>query len=159
MPAARTRGRRVANLLGCHIQEHALNSIHAGSPIHPMQLTEHRDENHLFVRKASAEAVVIVDREFRNSLVVNPTRVLDDFPVASVDGFDRGAIDQILELQPEVVLLGTGERAVFPPASVLGAFLQRGVGLETMDNAAAARTFNVLVSEGRNVVAVFLLQN
>jgi len=55
------------------------------------------------------------------------------------------------------VLLGTGERAIFPPQSVLAEFLKRGIGLETMDNAAAARTFNVLVGEGRQAVGVFLL--
>ena len=67
------------------------------------------------------------------------------------------AVDAILALQPEVVLLGTGARAVFPPQAVLAQFLKRGIGLETMDNAAAARTFNVLAGEGRRVVAVFLL--
>ena len=46
---------------------------------------------------------------------------------------------------------------MFPPQAVLAQFLRRGIGLETMDNAAAARTFNVLAGEGRNVVAMFLL--
>jgi uncharacterized protein len=55
------------------------------------------------------------------------------------------------------VLLGTGARITFPPAAVLAEFLKRGIGLETMDNAAAARTFNVLIGEGRRAVAVFLL--
>jgi len=40
---------------------------------------------------------------------------------------------------------------------VLAEFLKRGIGLETMGNAAAARTFNVLIGEGRPAVAVFLL--
>jgi hypothetical protein len=62
-----------------------------------------------------------------------------------------------LTLEPEVVLLGTGARITFPPAAVLAEFLKRGIGLETMDNAAAARTFNVLIGEGRRAVAVFLL--
>ena len=52
---------------------------------------------------------------------------------------------RLLALKPEVVLLGTGERIVFPPQKMMAAFLKRGIGLETMDSAAAARTFNVLV--------------
>ena len=55
------------------------------------------------------------------------------------------------------VLLGTGERQVFPPAAAMAAGLRRGVGIEVMTNAAAARTFNVLASEGRKVVAGFIL--
>jgi len=122
-----------------------------------MQLTEHRNENHLFVRKATAESVTVVDREFQRSIVLGARQVCDDFAFDRPDCLDDVAIEKILQLRPEVVLLGTGTRANFPPAHVQAAFLKRGIGIETMDNAAAARTFNVLVSEARNVVAVFLI--
>ena len=122
-----------------------------------MQLTEHRNERQLFVRKADASTVVLVDRVFTRSLVLNAARAIEDFAPRSVYELDAAAISCILELQPEVVLLGTGMRAVFPAPAVLAEFLRRGIGLETMDNAAAARTFNVLIGEGRHAVAVFLL--
>lgn len=123
-----------------------------------MQLTEHRPERELFVRQASSSRVTVVDRVFTHSLVMDAQRVIEDFAPRSVAELDAAAIARVLELQPEVVLLGTGARAVFPPQSVLAQFLTRGVGLETMDSAAAARTFNVLAGEGRRVAAVFLLQ-
>jgi len=122
-----------------------------------MQLTEHRPERELFVRQANANTVTIVDRVFTHSLVLSVERVIEDFPPRCVAELDASAIARIFELQPEVVLLGTGERAVFPPQSVLGQFLTRGVGLESMDSSAAARTFNVLAGEGRRVAAVFLM--
>ena len=56
-----------------------------------------------------------------------------------------------------IVLLGTGLRQRFPTAAILARFLTRGVGVEVMDNAAAARTFNVLAAEGRRAVAAFML--
>ena len=55
-----------------------------------------------------------------------------------------------------LVLLGTGANQVFPPAASLAACLRRGVGIEVMSNAAAARTYTVLAGEGRRVVAGFL---
>lgn len=122
-----------------------------------MQLTEHRNERQLFVRKADAGMVVVVDRVFTKSLLLSATQASEDFAPRRVDELDATAISSILALEPEVVLLGTGGRAIFPPAAILAEFLKRGVGLETMDNAAAARTFNVLVGEGRRAVAVFLL--
>jgi len=122
-----------------------------------MQLTEHRPERELFVRQADASRVTIVDRVFTHSLVLSAERVLENFPPRSVAELDAGAIAHVLEFAPEVVLLGTGARATFPAQAVLGEFLKRGIGLETMDSAAAARTFNVLAGEGRRVVAVFLL--
>lgn len=122
-----------------------------------MQLTQHRNQGELFVRKADANSVVVVDRTFTRSLILCAERVIEDFPVREVDQFDTLAIETILEQRPEVVLLGTGTRTIFPAPAVLAQFLKRGVGLETMDNAAAARTFNVLASELRRVTAVFLL--
>ena len=122
-----------------------------------MQLTEHRYEQQLFVRKADTDHVVVIDREFRTSLLLGTNEAIADFPARAVGEFDAEAIAKILALQPEVVLLGTGARVTFPSQAVLGEFLRRGIGLEAMDNAAAARTFNVLAGEGRKVVAVFLL--
>lgn len=124
-----------------------------------MQLTEHRNERELFVRHADSESVTVVDRKFDRSLIVSADRVIENFPARNVAELDANAIANVLALQPEVVLLGTGARAIFPTQAVLGEFLKRGIGLETMDNAAAARTFNVLVGEGRRAVAVFLLPN
>ena len=122
-----------------------------------MQLTEHRNERQLFVRKAGAGSVTIIDREYARSLLINAEQVIEDFPPRRVEELDAAAIQKVLALEPAVVLLGTGARITFPPAAVLAEFLKRGVGLETMDNAAAARTFNVLIGEGRRAVAVFLL--
>lgn len=124
-----------------------------------MQLTEHRNENQLFIRHADATAVRVVDRVYHTSLVLNAVRVVEDFAPARVGEIDAAAVRRILELAPEVVLLGTGARAEFPAPALLGQFLKLGIGVETMDNAAAARTFNVLVGEGRNAVAVFLLNS
>jgi uncharacterized protein len=56
-----------------------------------------------------------------------------------------------------LILLGCGAAQAFPPAVTMAACLSRGIGLETMTNAAAARTFNVLAGEGRRVVAGFVL--
>lgn len=122
-----------------------------------MQFTEHRNEQQFFLRHADAESVTVVDRRLTRSVAVGATGIIENFPVTGVDAFDAAAIDTLLRLQPEVVLLGTGARATFPPQAVLAQFLIRGIGLETMDSGAAARTFNVLAGEGRRVVAVFLL--
>ena len=122
-----------------------------------MLLTEHRNDAQLFVRKADATSVRVVDRMLTRSLLLSASELIEEFPAKDVADLDDSAIERILALRPEVVLLGTGARATFPAQAVLGAFLRRGIGLETMDNAAAARTFNVLIGEGRKAVALFLL--
>ena len=64
---------------------------------------------------------------------------------------------QLLELGPELVIFGSGERIQFPKPQWLEALFARRIGLETMDTQAACRTYNFLAGEGRQVVAALLL--
>jgi uncharacterized protein len=122
-----------------------------------VELNLERPRDYLFVRRADAHAVVIVDRPFTASIILARDKVIDDWGVADVAAMTPKDAEPILALQPDVVLLGTGARQQFPSQEVLAAFLQRGVGVEVMDNAAAGRTWDILASEGRNVVAAFIL--
>jgi uncharacterized protein len=82
---------------------------------------------------------------------------VEHWPVTSATDLDADHVAALLELKPELVLLGTGEHQVFPAAAFLAGFLRKGIGVEVMDNAAAARTYNLLASESRHVVAGFIL--
>jgi uncharacterized protein len=65
--------------------------------------------------------------------------------------------EQALALQPELVIFGSGPRQCFVPAALLRCLIERRIGVETMDTPAACRTYNVLASEGRSVLAALLL--
>jgi uncharacterized protein len=62
----------------------------------------------------------------------------------------------LLNLSPELVLLGTGTRQRFPHPRLTRALTEARIGIEVMNTAAACRTYNILMSEGRRVVAAFL---
>lgn len=121
-----------------------------------MSLLEHRSEGIHVVRWVRADAIAVDGREVAHSFLLAPDQ-LQAWSPADLAALDDAAIQAVLALQPALVLLGTGLVQRFPPPAVLGAFLARGVGLEAMDNPAAARTFNLLAAEGRRVVAAFLL--
>lgn len=112
----------------------------------------------LFVRRVADDAVVVGERSLRHSFLLTPETLVESWAVTSMDMLEHGGVEAILALHPELVILGSGRRQHFPPAAVQAAFLQRGIGIETMDNAAAARTFNLLAGEGRHVVAAFMLE-
>jgi uncharacterized protein len=79
-----------------------------------------------------------------------------------VDAFDAlraEDFDAVLALRPEIVIFGSGPRLRFPRPALLRSLIERGIGVETMDTAAACRTYNVLAAEGRSVVAALLLQS
>ncbi|MFP7722761.1 Mth938-like domain-containing protein [Lysobacter sp. A3-1-A15] len=113
---------------------------------------------HAYVlRGADGRSALVNDRRLTSSFVIAPGTLLADWPVASPAALEPADLLPLLELQPEVVVLGTGGRQVFPPAAVLAVCLRRGVGVEVMANDAAARTYTVLAGEGRRVVAGFML--
>lgn len=122
-----------------------------------MELNLERPRDYLFVRRIGTHGVQIVDRNFDASLILTRDKVIEAWGVSDVAAMTPADAEPILALKPDVVLLGTGERQVFPAQAVLATFLRRGVGVEVMGNAAAARTWDILASEGRNVVAAFIL--
>lgn len=122
-----------------------------------MALVEHRSEGHYLIRRTSVDAVTVDDRIFTASFVLAPDRCETQFAPRRIEELDEAAIGIILSLSPELVLLGTGARQHFPKPSQMAEFWRRNIGIEAMDTAAAARTFNLLATEGRRVVAVFLI--
>jgi len=122
-----------------------------------MQLNLEHPDHEFFLRGADGASVRVNERHLSASFVLSPHRLVEDWPVREVKAMTPQDLDAVLALEPEVILLGSGATQAFPPAAVLAHCLRSGVGLETMTNAAAARTFNVLASEGRRVVVAFVL--
>ena len=122
-----------------------------------MQLHFERPDYDWTLRGADGAHVLVNERALTRSCIVAPDALVEAWPVTDAATMVPADLDPLLALQPELVLLGTGATQVFPPAAVIAASLGRGIGLEVMTNAAAARTYSVLAGEGRRVVAGFLL--
>jgi uncharacterized protein len=110
------------------------------------------------VRAYSRAELRIGDARVRSSCIVSAERLITDWPPARLEALAPQHLEAIFALEPQVVLLGTGERQRFPAAGIRGAFAARGVGLEVMDLGAACRTYNVLVQEERRAVAALFLE-
>jgi uncharacterized protein len=122
-----------------------------------MQLTLERPDYDFFLRGADGASALVNERRLERSFIVSPRALLEDWPVTDVAMLAPEDLQPFFDLEPELVLLGSGAAQAFPPQAAMAACLSRGIGIETMTNAAAARTFNVLASEGRRVVAGFVL--
>jgi uncharacterized protein len=99
----------------------------------------------------------INDDIYRTAIIVSASKVLAAPDIGSVEDLARLDPSRILEFDPELILVGTGQRQIFPAAAFRARFLSAGIGIEVMDTGAACRTFNVLVAEQRPVVAVLML--
>ena len=122
-----------------------------------MQLSHELPDYAFTLRSADGQHARVNDRTLTASFILSPQQLIVPWSASDSAALTPEDLAPLIALQPEVILLGTGERQVFPPAVVMAACLRQGVGLEVMTNAAAARTFNVLAGESRRVVAGFLL--
>lgn len=108
----------------------------------------------LTIHSVSAEGIRIHDRLWSEAIAVTPREIVDSWKPVPVAELTRADFATLLEHSPELVIVGSGAKGQFPPRELMFAFARLGVGLEVMDTAAAARTFNVLAGEGRRVAAV-----
>lgn len=122
-----------------------------------MQLTLENPDFRYLLRGVSADGVLVNDQTLNRSFILTPHELLEDWHPGSVQELVANDMQALLDLNPVLVILGTGARQQFPSAAVMAVCLTRGIGIEVMDNAAAARTFNVLATEGRKVVAGFIV--
>lgn len=111
----------------------------------------------LTVRRVTGGSIHVNAERYVRSLVLTPDEVVGDWHDKPVDDLSETDFAAVIDGSPEIVLLGTGMRNIFPPRDLVFAFARLGIGFEAMDTPAAARTFNVLATEGRRVTAVLYL--
>ena len=99
----------------------------------------------------------INDSTHATSVIVTARAIIAPWRPTAAPELTAADLEPLLGLGPEVVLLGTGARQQFPDVQVLRILHEQRIGVEVMDTAAACRTYNVLVTEGRNVAAALIV--
>jgi uncharacterized protein len=95
---------------------------------------------------------------FETSLLVPWQGEVRAWPVSQPEQLLPPHFETILDWAPELVIFGSGSSHRFVSPALYRALIERRIGIETMDTAAACRTFNVLVHEGRKVLGAFILE-
>jgi uncharacterized protein len=93
-----------------------------------------------------------------HSVIVGSRGERIDWNLLRFEDLTPGHFARLAELAPEVVIFGSGERIRFPRPMWLRPLVDARIGLETMDTAAACRTYNILAQEGRHVAVALLLE-
>ena len=104
--------------------------------------------------------IAVNGQRHTHSLVLTPKGALSPWPCARFELLEASHFDLLIEPSaepPELVVFGSGSRLRFAPPALLRGLMAQRIGVETMDTAAACRTYNILAGEGRRVVAGFLL--
>ena len=112
------------------------------------------------IHSYSAGTIVIEETTYSSSLILSSDTIIDDWQPDDISQLSPDDLDQIIDLEPELVLLGTGTRLLFPGHEITMAFYSKNIGIEVMDTGAACRAFNFLTADGRKVVAaLFMIEN
>ncbi len=121
-----------------------------------MNLALHGTTDHNAVASYGSAGIVVGETCFAEGVILHPEDLLQAWAAPGMDALAIEDLEPAFALEPEVVLLGTGARQIFPHVQLLREFARRGIGCEVMDTGAACRTFNVLASEARHVVAALM---
>ena len=108
----------------------------------------------LTIRSVNAEGIQINDQVWSKTVALTPQEIIETWEPTTLAELSATDFGPVLELSPELVIVGTGAKSELPPRELMFSFARLGIGLEMMDTRAAASTFNVLAGEGRRVAAV-----
>jgi len=98
-------------------------------------------------------------REILNSsFIISPVQVIRDWPPQTFEELTRDHFELLSDLEPEIVIFGSGDTLRWPDPALLSPLIDYGIGVEIMDTAAACRTYNVLMADSRNFAAALLIK-
>ncbi|MBU6260645.1 MAG: Mth938-like domain-containing protein [Burkholderiales bacterium] len=111
------------------------------------------------ITRQEAGRIWVGQQPYAHSLLVPRAGEVLRWDVAALAGLTPAHFERIAALRPELVIFGSGARLRFVAPALLRSLIDARIGVETMDTPAACRTFNVLASEGRLVLAALLVES
>ena len=121
-----------------------------------MQFTREQISD-ITVRQVEPGRIRIGNEVLHNNLLLTVEHEIHDWGIEDIGKLDEQSLETILGDAPEMIVVGTGWKPVFPPRELVFSMARRGIGFETMDTPAACRTFNILINEGRRAAAALIV--
>ncbi|MCW8869604.1 MAG: MTH938/NDUFAF3 family protein [Proteobacteria bacterium] len=122
-----------------------------------MDLSESVTRHPNIIKSAAADYCAFYHETYQQSILIPWDDAIEPVDINEVSSLNTRLLKKLAKLNPEVILLATGERIIFPDTEILTPLIKNNIGFEVLDNQAAARTFNILMSENRKVVCLMLI--
>ena len=124
-----------------------------------MDLTENRTNNPNLITSAQPDQCVIGSQKHKKTIIIPSDGQVIEYSIESINELTKELIAQLCDYQPEVIILATGQHIEFPETNILDQLVSKNIGLEVLNNQAAARTFNVLLAESRKTVCLMIIKD
>ena len=121
-----------------------------------MKIQPDRADGRNQITRMEDQTIWVNQQAFNTSILIPHEAPVQVWSAQSIETLSQSDIDALITLQPELIILGSGSQLRFPDAALIARIHQAGIGFEVMSTPAACRTFNVLVSEGRQVLGAML---
>ena len=123
-----------------------------------MKMNADRLDGSNAISRHGPQGVIVNGHEHRSSVIVPWAGAVTPWPVESFEALEAASFEALAAFEPELVIFGSGARLRFPRPALLAPLMARRIGIETMDTPAACRTYNVLLAEGRAVIAALIFE-
>ncbi len=110
----------------------------------------------LTIKEIDAKSIKIGDKQINHSIVLSPIKIIGKWSRNNVKKLTLDDFKNIITIAPDIILLGTGKKLIFPPRKLIFQMAKLDIGLEVMNTQAACRTFNLLISEYREPIAILI---
>jgi len=122
-----------------------------------MQINMETDAEVNLIKAYEPGTIRINEEIFNANVIVANDEIISRWNTPTVAALSMEDFQKMAALEPMIILLGTGESQRFPDPALLTPLIERQIGLETMTTRNACHTYNVLVHEGRRVVAALFV--
>ena len=123
-----------------------------------MKFTQEINPDSYYINAHDDASVSINGEVYQQSLIILPDDIIANWGVTNIEQLSLDTLAKIQISEVDVILLSTGLSHRIPDMKILAHYLEQGIGCEVMSTAAACRTFNLLVSEGRRVAACLMIE-
>jgi len=118
-----------------------------------MDMTQDFADANFMITSYEEDHVQINQEIYHQSVIISSDRLIHPWNVTDASQLNESTIAPILEIRPEILILGTGKSLVLPDPRIIALFAQQSIGFESMNTSAACRTYGVLIAEGRKAAA------
>ena len=122
-----------------------------------MDFTQDITDARYIITGYTSECVFVNNKLHNKSLLITPDSLIPSWGVNDISQLNENNLAQVIQHQPEIVLIGTGEKLILPDPKMIAYFAQQQIGLETMNTQAACRTYGILAAEQRKVMAGIII--
>ncbi len=122
-----------------------------------MKFSEDLENKHRMITAYGDDFITIEQRRYTHSLLLTDDQPPRQWSITDAAVITPADLDPLIAANPEIILVGTGPRQRFLPPALLHHVMQHSIGCEVMTTAAACRTFNIILGEGRRVATGLIL--